>query len=57
MGHPPAEVWKYTPKQMSAFLFIADKRHRREQKELLALQALVARGEPKELRKMLKDDD
>jgi hypothetical protein len=56
MGHPPVEVWKYTPKQMSAFLFIAAKRQRREQKELLALQALAARGEPKELRKILKDD-
>lgn len=55
-GHPPAVVWKYTPRQMHAFLFIAGKRRERERRELLALHALAARGDPKAVRKQLKDD-
>lgn len=42
---------------MAAFLFIARKRRQGEMKETLAIQALAARGEPKELRKLLKDDE
>ena len=57
MDHPPAEVWQYTPRQMAAFLFIAGKRKAREQKALLGLYALASRGDPKELKKMLREDD
>lgn len=56
MGHPPAAVWKYTPKQMHAFLFLAGKRRQREDRAMLALHTLAARGDPKALRKQLKDE-
>lgn len=56
MGHPPAAVWKYTPRQMHAFLFIASKRHQREQREYLALTAMASQGDPKAIQKALKDD-
>jgi len=55
-GHPPAEVWQYTPRQMQGFLFIASRRRQREHKELLALYAMATRGESKEIRKALRDD-
>jgi hypothetical protein len=42
---------------MDAFLFIAGKRRQREQRQVLALQAMAARGDPKDLRKALKDED
>lgn len=42
---------------MGAFLFIARKRHRLELKEALAIQAFATRGDPKDLRKALKDDE
>ena len=42
---------------MQAFLFIAGKRRQAETKEALAIQAFAARGDPKDLRKVLKEDD
>lgn len=55
MGHPPAVVWKYTPRQLHAFLFIASKRREREQAEALALNALAAQGTEKAIKKAIKD--
>jgi len=55
-GHPPAAVWQYTPRQMQAFLFIAARRRQREHRELLALHAMAARGEGKDIKKALRDD-
>lgn len=57
MGHPPADVWRYTPRQMAAFLFFANRRRKRELREQLAIQALAARGEPKAVEKALKAKD
>ena len=55
-GHPPEQVWQYTPRQMQAYLFIASRRRTREHKELLALYAMATRGEGKDIRKALRDD-
>lgn len=56
MGHPPAVVWQYTPRQMHAFLSIAARRRKREWKEMVAAQALGARGEQRELQRALKGE-
>ena len=55
MGHPPAEVWGYTPKQLNGFLGFASKRMKREAAHQLSLGAMASRGDPKELKKILKD--
>jgi hypothetical protein len=55
LGHPPADVWGYTLLQAKTFLFIAGKRRQAEQASLLALHATAARGDPKEIRRILKD--
>lgn len=56
-GHPPEAAWRYTPRQMSAFLFIANRRRRRELKEALAVHRLAAHGSPKDLQKFIKADE
>ena len=38
------------------FLFIAARRRQREHRELLALHAMAARGEGKDIKKALRDD-
>lgn len=59
MGHGTMrEVLKeYTPRQMHALLFIAGKRRARENRELLALHVMAARGDQKNVSKALKDPD
>lgn len=58
MGHGTlAQVLHYTPRQMHALLFIAGKRRAREGRDLLALHAMAARGDQKDLRKAMKDPD
>jgi hypothetical protein len=54
-GHPPADVWNYSPRQTAAFLVIAYRRREREMREQLAMQALAARGDPKAIQQALKD--
>jgi hypothetical protein len=56
MGHSPAIVWKYTPRQMHALLFIAGKRRDREKREMLELHATAAQGDSKTINKLLKGD-
>lgn len=46
-----------TPRQIWAYLFIAEKRRERERAELLALHAMAARGDPKDIRNALKGDE
>lgn len=41
---------------MAALLFIAGKREVRERKALLALHATAARGDVRDVRKLIKDD-
>ena len=48
---------EYTPKQMHTLLFIIGKRRVHEDRRLLALYALAARGDQKDLRKAMKDPD
>lgn len=44
----------YSPKQMQAFLFLADKRHQVEHANQLSLHTLAARGDPKLVKKKLQ---
>jgi hypothetical protein len=44
-----------TPRQIAATLFFAERRRRRQGAEQLALDALAARGEPRELKKQIED--
>lgn len=55
MGHPPAAVWDYTPRQIAGFLHFAGKRRKRETAEALSIGAMAARGDPKELKKQIKE--
>jgi hypothetical protein len=54
MGHRPSDVWKYTPRRIAAFLFIAEKRRNQERIEAIHIGAMAARGDPKEVKKFLK---
>ncbi len=55
MGHRPVDVWKYTPRQIAAFLFIAEKRRNQERIETVHLGLMAARVDPKEVKKFLKE--
>jgi hypothetical protein len=55
-GHPPAEVWRYTPRQIRNFLVIANKRRQAERRLLLHDNALAARGDPKALAKAVREE-
>src|SRR6202158_3629850 len=55
LGHPPAVVWEYTPRQLKAFLIIAERRRRKELSEQLALFRLASHGEAREVNKQIKD--
>lgn len=48
-------MWAYTPRQMSAFLVLANKRRMRQAAEALGLHTMAARGEPGAIKKQLKD--
>src|SRR5206468_10055561 len=52
-NYPPTDVWAMTPRQIAASLFFARRRRQREAAESLALGALAARGEPRELKRQL----
>jgi hypothetical protein len=54
-GHRAADVWDYTPKQLIAFMFLANKRRQRDRAEDLTIHAMAARGEPRAVKKMTKD--
>lgn len=54
-GHPPASVWGYTPREIAGWLFFAGKRKAREAGEQLSLGAAAARGEPRALKKQIKE--
>lgn len=53
MGHGAA--WDYTPRQISGFLFYARAREKREAAQALGIGAMAARGEPREVKKTLKE--
>jgi hypothetical protein len=55
MGHPVEAVFGYTPKRIAGFLHFARLRKARDAAESLQLAALAARGDPKDIKKAVKD--
>ena len=55
MGHPPAAVWGYTPRQLAGFLVIARNRLRQTAAETLSIQHAARHMKPSELRKAVRD--
>ncbi len=53
MGHASTDVWSYTPRRISAFLWFASERRRKELAEQLAIATNAARGDPKQVKKMI----
>lgn len=45
----------YTPKQLAAFLFLAEKRRQQELRQQLHTNTLAARGDEKAVRSQLRD--
>lgn len=56
-GHSAASVMDYTPRQLAAFLVIAEHRRRREMREQLQIGVLAAQGNEKAIRATLKRFD
>src|SRR4029077_1663889 len=54
-GHNPGEVMNYTPRQLQAFLIIAQHRRKTELREQLHVNALAARADEKTIRGQLRD--
>lgn len=52
-GHPNA--FDYTPRQIAGFLYFVMERKKREAAQHLSIGALASRGDPKEVKKTLKD--
>jgi len=48
-------VWGYTPRQLRAFLFLNDRRKRREAALSLSITANGSRAEPKAVKKLMKE--
>jgi hypothetical protein len=44
-----------TPREIAGSLYFAERRRKREAAERLALDALATRGEPRKLKKQIKD--
>lgn len=53
MGHPPAAVWAYTPRQIAGFLEFAVKRLKREQALAMATGFNATRGKPQDVKKKI----
>jgi hypothetical protein len=45
---------EYSPRQLTAFLFMASKRRQRELREQFHVAALAARGEPEAVRALMR---
>lgn len=55
MGHPPRDVWSYTPRMITGFLKFAEARRKREVADDLSLAWMAARGDPQEVKKKHKE--
>jgi len=55
MGHASGDVWDYTPRRIAGFLRVAQARMSQEKADSLALKALAARGDPKEIKRQHRD--
>lgn len=53
LGHP--DPWKYTPRQMSAFIFLAHKRRQRELSDLMCATRLAQHGEKNDVQKVIRE--
>jgi hypothetical protein len=54
-GHRSDDVWNYTPRQLAAYGFIAEKRRTRERAEALTIGVMASRGDLKTVKKQLKE--
>ena len=52
-GHP--DPWSYTPRQIAGYLFLSVRRQAREAAMRLSLNTLAARGEPREVKKQIRE--
>lgn len=52
-GHPQA--WDYTPRMLAGHMHFAMEHQKREMAAALSLHAMAARGDPKEIKKILKE--
>lgn len=57
LGHPPAVVWDYTPRQTAAWLFVAEKRKTSEDRRQLRLQTMAARGDMRKVNQELREKE
>jgi hypothetical protein len=48
-------VWRYTPRQIAAHLRLSERRRKKEQAVLLNIAYLGARGDWKEVNKLIRD--
>jgi hypothetical protein len=54
-GHPPREVMEYTPRQIQAFGFIAERRRKGDLAWTLVVSRVAAHGDEKDNRAQLKE--
>jgi hypothetical protein len=52
-GHDEGRVWKYTPREIKGWIDFAARRKHHERREATLVAMHGARGDPKELKKML----
>jgi hypothetical protein len=55
MGHAPADVWRYTPRQIAAFLSFAVKRKSVETAQAIITARMAAHGDAKDIKKHVKE--
>ncbi|MBR0876880.1 hypothetical protein JQ608_06650 [Bradyrhizobium liaoningense] len=54
-GHRPEDAWSYTPKQLTAWIFIAEQRRKVDRAEFINSTMMASRGDAKEVQKHLKE--
>jgi hypothetical protein len=54
-GHDEERLWKSTPRELVGRLGFSDRRRKRETGAQLALQATAARGDPKDVKKRIRE--
>ncbi|RWB26895.1 MAG: hypothetical protein EOQ42_28330 [Mesorhizobium sp.] len=55
LGHAPKDVWDYTPRSIHGFLGFARRRQRHEAASRLAHATAAARGDPKDVRQLVRE--
>jgi hypothetical protein len=54
-GHPPEVVWNYTPRQIHAYHYFAERRQERQWRKQVLANAVGSRGTDKALDRALKE--